>query len=544
MKRILTIILALIMLTGCGGKSATSSELEVGEQTTSESTKESEKINELSIACSVTDSFCPYTAKTLMNRNITTLLYDSLIVLDNNFNPQNVLAEEITNKNKTVTVTLKNVSFSDGTTLTADDVVYCAKKAMKSSTRYDYALEDVESVSAASGKTVVFNLSKDDPYFVNQLDFPIYKANSETKLSGDNIEIPPIGSGRYVINDKKTELKPNNKYWGDKPKIKKIKLVNTPDNDSLLHNLEFGNITYHYSDLSDCVLSQVRGNYKRVNTTNFVYLGANMVSGAMSYGEVRQVVSALIDRNRIINEAYYQNGVATTSIFNPEWKEAENLVTASGEINKNVYLAQLEKIGYNKKDNKGYYVNSNGDRLTLKLVNYKGNEWRTKAAELISSQLKAEGIKVVTDNLDWNGYKSALKNGQFDIYIAEVKLGNNMDISELVTKGGDAAYGIYYKSTSKKSKNTSSTTSTSSQNNESAQVETAAAGSTAEAVKGFYKGEKTLGEVSAAFYGEMPIIPVCYRTGISSFSGDISGIKPSQSDIYLKIENSTIFKED
>lgn len=545
MKRILTIFLALVMLvlSGCGGSKSTTSEGTKPSQNVTSEKEESKKVNELSIACSVTDSFCPYTAKTLMNRNITTLLYDSLIVLDNNFNPQNVLASDVKNKGKTVTVTLKSVAFSDGTTLTADDVVYCAKKAMKSSTRYDYALEDVESVSAVSSDTVVFTLSKSDPYFINQLDFPIYKANSETKLSGDNIEIPPIGSGRYVINDEKTELKVNSKYWGDQPKIKKINLINTPDNDSLLHNLEFGNITYHYSDLSDCVLSQVRGNYKRVNTTNLVYLGANMSSGTMSYGEVRQAVSAIIDRNRIINEAYYQNGIATTSIFNPEWKEAKELVTPSGEINKNVYLAQLEKIGYNKKDNKGYYVNSNGDRLTLKLVNYKGNEWRTRAAELISSQLKAEGIKVVTDNLDWNGYKSALKNGQFDIYIAEVKLGNNMDISELVTKGGDASYGIYYKKSSKKSKNTSSS-GTSSKKEEATEVETAPAGSTAEAVKGFYKGDKTLVEVSAAFYGEMPIIPICYRTGIASYLGDIKGIKPSQSDIYFGIENSTIIRED
>ena len=535
MKKLLTIFLALVMLvlTGCNGATTSSEQTQSKTDVTSSNTQTT-KEKALSIACSVTDSFCPYTAKTLMNRNISTLLYDSLVVLDNNFNPKNSLASEVTVKGKTVTVTLNSISFSDGSSLTADDVVYCAKKAMKSSTRYDFALEDVESVSAASKSTVVFKLSKEDPYFKNQLDFPVYKANSETKLSGDNIEIPPIGSGRYIINEEKTQLEVNPNYWGKKPQIKKINLINTPDNDSLLHNLEFGNITYHYSDLSDSILKQVRGNYKRVNTTNIVYIGANMQTGAMAYGEVRQAVSAIINRDRVVNEAYYQNAVATTSIFNPEWQEAENLVTLSSSINKNVYLAQLEKIGYNKKDNKGYYVNSKGERLTLKLVNYKGNKWRTNAAELISAQLKAEGIKVVTDNLSWNEYKSALKNGHFDIYIAEVKLGNNMDIGELVTKGGEAAYGIYYKKTSKPKKSTSSdTTST----GEESGVEIAEAGSTAEAVKGFYKGEKTLLEVSAAFYGEMPIIPICYRTGISSFSGSMSGIKPSQSDIYLGIEN-------
>ena len=196
MRRIITIFMALIMLvlSGCGSKKQTSSENTKPNISQTSSNTEIENKKQLSIACSITDSFCPYTAKTLMNRNITTLLYDSLVVLDNNFNPVNVLASDIKTNDKTVTVKLNQVSFSDGSTLTADDVVYCAKKAMKSSTRYEFALEDVESVTAASGDTVVFTLSKSDPYFINQLDFPVYKANSETKLSGDNIEIPPIGS--------------------------------------------------------------------------------------------------------------------------------------------------------------------------------------------------------------------------------------------------------------------------------------------------------------------------------------------------------------
>ena len=536
------------MLCGCtSNKNASSSQNDVSSkvqsQVTSDVTKDDKDNKEkyISIACSITDSFCPYNALTRLNREISTLLYDSLVVVDSSFTPQNSLAEKIKIKGTTVTVTLKTTFFTDGTNLTADDVVYCANRAMESGTRYEDALKDVSSVSAETGGIVVFKLKKEDPFFANQLDFPIYKKNSDKKISSDNIQIPPIGSGRYVINKDKTALIANENFHNGAPRLKKINLINTPDEDALLHNMEVGNINYYYSNLSDCELPSVRGGYKRVNLNNLVFLGANMHGGIMLHNEMRQVVSAAIDRDAISNEAYYQNAISANGIFNPNWKEniAAAAINETTTLEK-IYVALREEIGYNKKDNRGYYVNSDKERLTVKLVYYKGNEWRSRCAELIKSQLKIAGIKVNLEALSWKDYKNSLKNGYYDLYLAEVRLGNNMDISELVTKGGSLSYGIDYGENSSKDSSSEAASSKQDETEDKKEEVKDYAGATAKAVKKFYEGKAELTDVVTAFSNELPIIPVCYRTGIVSHDSGISGVMPCISDVYYSIENTTI----
>lgn len=543
-------LLAVLLFSGCGNiKNNTSSFVSspsfssaVSELTAA---LEADERRGVSLACSATDSFCPYTAETSLNRELGTLMYDSLVVLDNEFSPVLSLAEKIDTDEKTVTVTIKDTRFSDGSWVTAEDVVYCAEKAMESKTRYGYALEDVESVSAKGDRRIEFEISKQDPYFINCLNFPVYKKGTDENESSDKIEIPPVGSGRYIINKAKTKLNANENFHGGEPSLSSINLINTPDSDALQHNLEVGNISYYYSNLSDCTIPGLRGKYQSINLNNLVFLGVNMESGVMSNVEMRQAVSAAIDRDVISNNAYYRNAIPATGIFNPRWCEKDSIMlTSETVVNENVYLAQLEKIGYNKKDKNGYYVNSAGERLSLKLVNYKDNEWRSAAAELIKNELKSAGISVEIDNLSWKEYNYALKNRHFDLYIAEVNIGNNMDISELVTKKGDSAYGIYYQDKNKsetESESTDSSEASSSEPSEEEQEEKETfAGDTAAAVEEFYDGEATLQQVVTAFSSELPLIPICYRTGVVSYSTRLSGVSPSYGDVFGGIENAKL----
>lgn len=547
LKIICALVLCIaVVLTGCGSatiKGSTQSDAGSVSSEIKEEVKKEAK-GEISVACSITDSFNPYSAKTPLNRNLSTLLYEPLISLDESFTPQYRLASKITLKGKNATVTLRAASFSDGSSITADDVVYCANKAMDSDTRYGYSLEDVSSVSASSYNTVVFTLKKEDPYFINQLDFPIFKKGSDKKTSSDNLEIPPISSGAYTVDETKLKLNTNKYYYGEKPTVKTIKLINTPDGEALEHNLQIGNVSYHYSNLSDCKLLQVRGKYKKVNSNNLVYIGANMSSGLMSKVDMRQAVSAALDREDISNTAYFQNAVPTSNAFHPDWAKGNNLTAINqNSINENVYLALLDEIGYNSKDKSGYYVNSEGERLSLSLVCYKENAWRMSAADLIKKQLKVAGIDVKVQRYSWNDYTYALKNGHFDMYLAEVCIGNNMDISELVTKGGSAAYGISYSNKESSSDTASEVTSTSSDTvSEPPKKEEKKdpAGDTAKAVSEMYEGDATITDVATAFLGEMPIIPICYRTGMVSYATNISGVTVSITEVYSGIKNAKI----
>ncbi len=71
---------------------------------------------------------------------------------------------------------------------------------------------------------------------------------------------------------------------------------------------------------------------KKVNLTRLVYLGTNMKSGALSRTEMRLAVSAMLDRAKIVDDAYYQNAVSATGIFHPSWKAAPATTGADASL--------------------------------------------------------------------------------------------------------------------------------------------------------------------------------------------------------------------
>ena len=138
-------------------------------------------------------------------------------------------------------------------------------------------------------------------------------------------------------------------------------------------------------------------------------------------------------------------------------------------------------------------------------------------AETVAAQLKKIGIKVNIQKLGWEGYMWTLQNGQFDLYVAETKILNNMDVSELVIPGGSMAYGIY--------KGSDNTTSDQSQNKDNGAGDDVTEGlddnfsiqyTLDDSIKGFYNGEYSLVDIINSFNAGMPLIPVCYRYGLTT----------------------------
>ena len=174
MKRlkITAIVLSvLIFLSGCRAKpDGTSSSAEPPTAVAAAGSR-----NYLTMLYSAADTFNPYTAATDINRQLCRLLYEPLLKTDNSYNISYSLAQSAEVKGKECTVTLKSRYFSDGSALTADDVVYSFNLAKKSNTEYAYKLYEALSATARDSKTVIIKLDRADPYFANTLDFPIIK---------------------------------------------------------------------------------------------------------------------------------------------------------------------------------------------------------------------------------------------------------------------------------------------------------------------------------------------------------------------------------
>ena len=282
----LIIVGMLLLLSGCRGNTeGTSSDLPIGTESVSFADRDY-----ITLLYSASDTFDPYTATTDSNRQLCKLIYEPLLKLDDEFNAVYWLAERVELEGRLCTVTLKNRSFSDGSRLTADDVVYSFNLAKKSATEYAYKLYSAESASAQGSNTVVFKLSKADPYFTNLLDFPILKSGSEKQTTSDSVALPPIGCGRYKVDESLTKLVLNEASLvnASEYSIKEIRLVNAPDSESLSHYVEIGAADMYYSDISDGNILRMSGEKVNININHIVYIGVNHSYGDLGLNELRR----------------------------------------------------------------------------------------------------------------------------------------------------------------------------------------------------------------------------------------------------------------
>ena len=257
-------------------------------------------------------------------------------------------------------------------------------------------------------------------------------------------------------------------------------------------------------------------------------------------------MSAALDRNAICNDAYHGYASAAAGLFNSKWSDSGSLQNITPTPNLEIVVANFEEIGYNSKDEDGCLKNEKGKTITLKLVSYKDNARRDKAAALVKQQLEAVGIKVNVVSLDWKDYTDALTYGNFDLYIAETRINNNMDVSSLVTSNGSLAYGIP-KSVktdtatdiaTDDTKTDTTTDDTETKKTDTSNTPTSAVPLLDNAVKGFYNEQLSLIDIINAFNAEMPIIPLCHRRGITVCKTGIDATSMSSlSDAYFGISN-------
>ncbi|MBE6786787.1 MAG: hypothetical protein E7537_00395 [Ruminococcaceae bacterium] len=534
MKKIISLILILVfVLSLCGCKETNNNNNTVSKKPTAEVEKGYK--DSITILYSAADTFNPYDAQTETNRQLCRLLYDSLVKTDNEFVPHNNIAQSVEISKNKCTVKLRDVKFSDGSTLTASDVVYSYKLAKKSKTYYGYKLYSVESVSAQDSETVVFKLEKHDPYFQNVLDFPIIKAKSEKRKDSDSVKYPPIGSGRYKVDLKKSCLVLNENYYGEKGSIKKINLINAPDGESIAHFVEIGATDIYFSDISDGTILRMSGTKTNINLNNLVYIGINHKNGKFSQNELRQAISSALDRKRICKDVFYDNALAATGFFNPVWEETKSLQNIEITSNLQITIENLEKIGYNELDKDKCRRNGNKSLRFSLLVN-KDNSARVAAAKLIKNQLKECGIIITVVEESYKDYKRRLKKGQFDLYLGEVKITENMDLSELVLSGGSVAYGIKATKAKKDTEDSSKETQT-SDSKKPKKVKL----SCQKVISGFYEGKNSINDVAVTLQSDMPIVPVCYRQGVLFCNENIENVNNSSlSDIYYSIQSYKI----
>ena len=435
------------------------------------------------------DSLNPFTAKSLPNQLLSTVLYDSLYAVDGALSPQPLLAESGTVSGTQVRVALRSgLVFSDGSAVSASDVVYSFEKAA-ASPQYQARLSNFSDARVQNGE-IVFTLKQGDPYALSCLDFAVIKSGTDSSDTAI-----PVGSGRYTASrgDSSVTLRAN-KLWrnGNAVQFSSIALVDVPDSDSVIHSLEIGNVNFIFNDLSGGVYQRINANTTEFLMNNLVFLGLQSENELLQDAQVRKAISLAIFREEIASSAYQGHAQASAVPFRPDWNALKELEITSVAQNKEEAAKILEEAGFQRVDASGTYARD-GKELSFTLVVNENNPFRVSAANLIASQLSAIGIRVAVSKLSWAEYTAAVQEGSFDLYLGEVKLSHNMSLSAFFGEEGAVRAGI------------------------SGEDPVAAA------YQQLLAGAVSLQDFLNTFAQTPPFLPICFRKGVAARSRDVQG---------------------
>ena len=441
----------------------------------------------------------PVTCPDGPHRTIGALLYEGLFALDEAFRPQGVLCADYAYDAAACTYTLqlrRDVTFSDGTDLTASDVVATLQRA-RGSARYGPRLAEVSAVSG-SGHTVTVTLKSGNSSFVARLDIPVVKAGTED-------DAVPVGTGRYVWRDGDDGpcLLANESWWQHKTlPMERIGLRRCKDNDSVAYAFYSREIQLIACDLTGTATANVSGggDYTDAPTAVMQYVGFNTGSGLFADAALRAAMSLGIDRVGCVNAYLLGHGAAAQFPVCP----ASPLYPTALErpYSPDEFAAAMDAAGFNR----------GAERQATMIVSSE-NQFRVQAARKIAEELSRYDVKITVSTLPWATFRQALKDGKYDLYYGECLLTADWDLTALLGKGGALNFSGY--------------TDVKGLTPLLQAAATAEAGSRAEAVKALCAYVQT----------QAPFAPVCFKNvSVLLPSGAVEEIAPTAADPFRDLD--------
>ena len=502
-RRLLSLTLLLCLLAGCSPAGEDPAGSPASSQSAAADAQTAEALP-FALAYDPQDSLHPYEAEGTLNLQLMNLLYDGLVRLDSEFYPEPRIADWIEVDGRTVTIALRSdVVFSDGSPLTADDVLYSLRGARAAGSAYAERLSGIASMEADELGRVILTLDEPNRYFASNLDIPIIKAGSDG-------EGQPVGSGRYRLIAEYVEpyLTVNTRWTlGDPPAIETVYLRETASQDTLQYHVRTGSVSYAaFEPSEEGAISSVSSATLPVVTNQLVFLGINSTRGLLAQPELRRAISGAIQREEVIAEGYDDRGWPAQTPFNPSFYALLEAEEVPAIASRSVAEQLLEALGYDQIGEDGIRRNAWGSTIDLAILVNEEGEQRVRAAEAIARQLRLCGLDATVERCSYSDYLTRIAEGDFDLYLGEMSLLADMDITPLL-EGTTAAVGV------------------TGQEDLIVRYET------------MREGSLSLSNFVDAFSRSMPFVPLCYRSGTVAYSRLITGdVTATAHDIYYNLE--------
>ncbi|ASZ15378.1 ABC transporter substrate-binding protein [Bacillus cereus] len=481
--------------------------------------------------------FLPYFQQNGWDGNVTSVIFASLVSTDKQGKPIPELAEkwDISSDQLTYTFHLrKDLKFSDGSPLTADDVAFTltllhdkayegevdiSQYAVKGGKAYkEGTATSIEGIQVVDPQTIKVTTEKVNSQAIFVLGGTVlskayygkdYKQNTSLdylkELYGKPLAAGPYKFEKYIPGQE-VRFVANENYYAGKPKIQNF-IYKITSGDTKLQLFQTGEVDHTGLGTGDEVLEQAKAlefaNIQIETAPSFSYIYMNNNKPYLKDKKVRQALIYGLDRKKYVDTALKGYGtVANVPIHPTSWAYTEEGV--------NKYEYDKEKA---KKllDEAGWKVGSDGirekDGQKLKL-SYFGPSSAKDSDLLIpiaKENYKEIGVEFNPEFMDFNTMLSKVNKGDYDL--ASVATPITSDPSETV---GEYLSGANEKSLGYKNAKVDELIQKG--------IETV----DIEKRKPIYK------ELYKELSDDPPVILLNYRRTITGYNGNIKGIDPEK----------------
>ena len=389
-KLIYLSILVLLVLFACSQKENKKETVE----------KEEKKILTMAQKAEI-KTLDPQKATDSVSRSIIKLINQTLVYIDNEGNIVPELAQEITKVSpKETLIKIKNdIKFSNGETLTIDDVLFSLERA-KASPKMSQDLYMIESFEKVDDRTLKINTLYDAGNLLHKLASGGVAIINKKAFEKDENNI--VGTGMFKLKEwvagEKLVLERNEFFKDSKSNIDTLVVKFVPEANSRMIMLETGEIDLA-RDLLPLDFKKISEDTKfttvEIETPSNMFLGFDLRNELLVDKRVRQAIAYAINNEDLVKTVFNGSASVATS---PVPK-----ITTGHNENSNNYPQNIEKAkqllaeaGYPNGFNIELFVSEDNQRIDM--------------AVIIQDNLKKIGINAEIKTFQWAAYVSTIEN--------------------------------------------------------------------------------------------------------------------------------------
>ncbi|MHA6732349.1 ABC transporter substrate-binding protein [Devosia sp. A369] len=306
----------------------------------------------------------------------------------------------------------EGLTFSDGSPLTAEDVVFTFTTLIdpefNAPQRALYS--PISAVEAVDAQTVKFTLSAPYAPLLSYLDIGI--VSKTLAEGGTDIALNPVGAGpmKLVSWNRGSEivLEANDSYWRGTAAVENVQIKIIGDNSARAQAFEAGDLDIIQSPLSPQDIERLAADDRFGNAIiaglGVNYLNFNINDPMLADSKMRQAFAMLVDQETIVGDIYQGVDQVTHSILLPSsWAYTDTISQPTFDVEGAVAL--FNELGWTDSNGDGT-LDKDGADLAITLATHSEDPNRVQTVEFLQAVFESAGVKATAQITDWPSFST------------------------------------------------------------------------------------------------------------------------------------------